>query len=144
MSTLKDTLQSIVNLPQDKKVSLAADSYLKLMPLLDRIDPDSHGLSLLCAILGSAAAADEQIRTPEAALIRAILDAVGVKTSDEMVEQIVRRSSGSDAHEMLQALAGIMQAEDHAALITLVGAVCAIDDSISLEEYEYIDSLLKA
>ena len=61
MRTLKDTLQSMVNLPQDKKVSLAAESYLKILPLLKRYDADSHGISLLCAILGSAAGADKQL-----------------------------------------------------------------------------------
>lgn len=144
MRTLKDTLQSMVNLPQDKKVSLAAESYLKILPLLKRYDADSHGISLLCAILGSAAGADKQISPSESALIRAILQEGGLSADSETVEQIVSRSSGSKAHEMIRTLASVMSAEDHAALVTLVACVCAIDNSILLEEYQYLDRLLNS
>ena len=144
MRTLQDTLRSIINLPQEKKVRLAADSYLKILPLLRRIDADSHGIWLLCAILGSAAGADSVISPAETALVRAILQAEGLAADDEAVEDIVSRSSGMKAHEMIRKLAGIMNPEERAALVTLIGAVCAIDDSISLEEFEYIDSVLKA
>ncbi len=143
MSTFSETMQKIVNLSDEEKVGLAATSYLKIMPVLKAVDTKTNGMVLLCAILGSAAMADGKINPKEHALISAILSAENLELSTDQVTELIRNSSGTNVRELVQKLSSAMNAEQKAALVSLVAAVSSIDDTISKDELSYIVDLIK-
>lgn len=144
MASFNDTLQQIVNLSTEEKVGLAATSYLKILPLLKEVDSKTNGMTLLCAILGSAAGADGKLNSAETALIQAILKAEGLELDSGDVKQLVQSSTRDDVVNVVRKLAGIMSSEQQAALVALAAAMCSIDDKISRDEVAYIAGLLKA
>jgi|GEM_PF-5928212 len=142
MSRFTDTMQEIAALSTEERVGLAAASYMKLLPALRQIDERNHGLTLLCAIFGTAAGADGVLNAAESALIRAIVKAEGLELTHEDVTALVTASTRQDGYEMIRRLASILPAEEQSALATLVAVVSAIDGIVAPEELTYIESLI--
>ena len=140
----KDALQQSVNLSTEAKLKMAVDSYVQLLPVLAKIDSDNNGAGLVCAIIGSAVGADGKISPEENAFVKALFKAHKVELSDEQVRNLVQNHSGDDWRDMIAKLAGILNNESKAHLALLCAAICAIDDTITREEAQFLAGIFTA
>ena len=140
----KDTLQQIVNLSTEAKLKMAIESYVELLPVLKSIDSDNNGAGLVCAIIGTTVGADGKITVEERAFVKALFKAHKVELSDSEVDKLVKKHSGDEWRTLIAKLASIMNAESKARLALLCAAICAIDDTISREEAQFLASIFTA
>ena len=140
--TFDEMMQGLVNLSTKEKINLAITSYMELLPVLKQYDPDTKGAALACAIIGTAAAADGQLSNDEAAFIGGLFSAMNINMSDNEIFAFVKVHANKSAYDVVKALSNSMNTEQRSHLITLVAAICAMDDKISREECAYICDLL--
>lgn len=137
---MRKALQEIVNLSEERKLFLALDSFQTLLPAFGRFDPAHRGVYLICTVFSTAAAADGTLTTQEYALIAALMKAeTGSDFSRDEVLELVK-AAGNKYH-IIQQLAESLNDDEKAKLITLIAVICSIDDTITKEEIDYIDSL---
>ena len=140
----KDTLQQIVNLSTEAKLKMAVESYVELLPVLKSIDSDNSGAGLVCAIIGTSVGADGKITPQERAFVQALFKAHKVDLSDSDVDKLVKKHSGSEWHGLIAKLAGVLNAESKARLALLCASICAIDDTITREEAQFLAGIFQA
>ena len=140
----KEALQQIVNLSTEAKLKMAVDSYVELLPVLAKIDSENNGAALVCGIIGSAVGADGKISPEENAFVKALFKAHKVELSDDQVKQLVSKHSGDDWRSLVAKLAGALPTESKAHLALLCAAICAIDDTITKEEAQYLAGIFTA
>ena len=140
--SFRDMLQQLVNLSQEEKITCGVKAYQTLLPALRRYDKDTEGLVLTIAIMGTAAASDGKLVAQEMAFIMALAKARGVELTVEQAADMVKSSADKDGFEMIRNLAGALDGEERSALIVFVATICALDDSITAKEIDYLESLL--
>ena len=141
MSSFNDILQNLVNQDDDTKLQLALDCYKELLPTFQVLDPETNGLMITYAILGTAAAADDKLTGPEYAFIDGLLEAIGDKLSEEEILQLVWASNTQRAYALVREVRDHLNDDGTNTLINLIAAICSLDDRISKEEIAYIKSL---
>lgn len=138
----KKMLQEIVDLSDEEKLSLIADSYTNLFPVLTQIDKENHGLALLTAILASAVNADGKMNVSELAVVASVLSTLNIEVPLEDIVKLMSIHRNSQNYDMIHALAKALPNELRSHLITLVMAISAIDDTIDKSEVAYILDLI--
>ena len=141
MASLNDLLQTMVNWPQEKKISAAVDSFVSLMPTLAKYDQKTKGLTLLMGVLSATVCADGKLHSTEFAMVASILEVSGLKLSQDEVLDLIKKFNKQESYEMIKSMAKVLNTEDKASLITLVAAICSMDDKFSKEEVALIAAL---
>ncbi|MBQ6595888.1 MAG: TerB family tellurite resistance protein [Clostridia bacterium] len=137
---IRKTLQKIVNLSDRDKIGLAVDAFKALLPTLRKLDPDHRGVVLICTIFGTAAAADGKLSGQEYALIAGLMKAeTGAELGPNEVVELLKAASNN--YRLIQKLAEALPSSEQANLITLIAVICSIDNTISSEEMDFIESL---
>lgn len=145
IDAFREQLQKIVNLTDDEKIGLALESIRELAPEIRRYsDDDSKVTGTIIAIFATSIAADGKLNAQELALIHAFLDTAGIeiKDVDELVA-LIRACSTNEAYDLVRTLNKILSVDGQASLITLVAAICAIDDKIESNEVAYLNDLFE-
>ncbi len=138
----RDMLQQLVNLSEEEKVLCGIKAYQGVLPALKRFDPDTEGLVLTIAIMGTAAASDGKLTGQEMAFIMALAKTRGRELSLDEAAELVKSSVEKDGFELIRSLSGALDGEERSALVVFVAAICALDDSITAKEIDYLESLL--
>ena len=142
MSAFDEALQKIVNMSDEEKIDMACDSYAKIFPVCKQIDPEYSGAMVVCQIFGTAAAADGKLSDKENALLKAMFNAQGAEMDDNDIMNIMRKIDGN-SYSFIEQLAKQLKDEYRFALVSLIAAICAIDDRIAADEVGFIRSLLE-
>ena len=136
----RNTLQRIVNLSDEAKVRMAMDAFEEILPALKRFDAEHRGVYLMCTVFGTAAAADGKLSETEYALISGMMKIeTGVELDYSQVLGLVK--SAANQYRLMQQLSGAMTKNERTNLLMLVAAICSIDDTITKEEIDFIESL---
>lgn len=141
---LRGVLQQIVNLSDSDKISLALDSIKDIAPELKANFSDEKCSEIIIAVISTAAAADGKLSVQEFALVKSFLEAGGLELEQEKIVRMIADFSQKEAYQMVHALNRILSSDGQASLITLVAAVCAIDDKIDSNEIAYLSDLFEA
>ena len=139
---LGDLLQSIVNMSTKDK--MAVSSYAELLPILGEIDEESQGARLVFSILGATVGADGQITPAERQFCVGLFNAQGIDMTESALTNALRRYSGANWRDLVVELAGALSSKQKTNLVSLVAAICAIDDKISKEEVSFLVDLITA
>ena len=144
MSQLTQILQNLVNQDDKTKIELAVHSYLELESTFKVLDPETEGMGIIYAILGTTVVADGKLTEGEYGMIEGILSAKGLSSDREAVLGLVNLAANrkQDAYNIVRAVRERLNDEGTADLLNFIAAICAIDDTISKEEIELIESLL--
>ena len=136
-------MQRLVNRSEEEKIQIIIESYMKIYPLLKRIDPEHEGMMLVYYILGTAIAADGVVTSEERAIVSAIHEKIhGVRISDNEIMSMAENSSDRDSYGLIKALCEQLDSDTKAELITLIAAICSLDDELDPNELQFIFDLL--
>ncbi len=136
----RNTLQRIVNLSDEAKVNMAMDAFREILPALRRFDAEHRGVYLMCTVFGTSAAADGKLSAAEFALISGMMKIeTGVELEYDKVLGLVK--SAANQYRLMQQLSEVLTKDERTNLLLLVSAICSIDDTISKEEIDFIESL---
>lgn len=140
--SFRNVLQKIVNESDENKAMMISRSLSDLMPIFRKIDDDTDGAAIVFGIMSGAVGADGKLSGSEVAVVSAVMKALGVSWSTREIVDMITGSNLNQAKKLLVRLSGVLGPEEKASLITMVAAVCAIDDRISHEEVDLLESLL--
>ena len=140
----KEVLQRIVNMPFEDKIGLALTAIKNLAPeLTKRFDKDKATI-LILTIFSTSVAADGKLTKEEFVLVKAFLSAAGAEIPDEKLVEMLADLSGNDAYTAINALSKGLSVDGQANLVSLVAAVCAIDDRINPSEVAFLSDIYNA
>ena len=140
-SNLKSALQQIVDLSTEIKIGLALDSFKKLIPEIKKYFDDRQTVGLILAIFASSVAADGKISGEEFALVKSFFMAMEIDMADEDIVKMLADIAKDGAYDAIKKLNQVLSAEGRAYLVSLVAAICAIDDRIAPQEVSYLSDL---
>ncbi|MBQ3290831.1 MAG: hypothetical protein IJH43_00470 [Mogibacterium sp.] len=137
-----DVLQDLVNSSDEEKLGIAFEAYKNLKPALIILDPRNNGLFLTSAIFGVAIAQDGNLNSAEAAMMSAFLMTEGINASMDEITEMCVKSADPEIYTLVRDLAQALPVSARSDLITLVAAICSIDDRISRDELRFLNDLM--
>ena len=144
MATFDELLQDLVNQDVEAKIALAVECYTDLLPTFQKLDPETDGMIITYAILATTVAADGELTEAEFDFIDGLLTVTGHETSHEdIVNLVVAAAEDQRAYDIVRAVRDNLNEEGFARLISLIAAICSIDDRITVGEVAYLRSLLE-
>ncbi len=142
--SFNETMQDIVNLSTEEKVQACAKSYFALRDIFEQIDPETHGMVVLYALLGTTVISDGKLSEEEYTFMDGMLSAIGQERShDEIMELVKLAADNPDgAYGVVKFVRNQLDDDGITDLVTFVACLCAIDDRIAANEVNLIKSLL--
>ena len=140
-NNLKSALQQIVDLSTEDKIGLALDSFKNLIPEIKKYFDDKQTSVLVLTIFASSVAADGKISREEFALVKSFFMALEIEMSDEDIVKMIADIATSGAYDAVKKLNTLLSPEGKAYLVSLVAAICAIDNKIAPQEVSYLEDL---
>ena len=141
---LKAALQKIVNLSTEDKVGLAFAAIKALTPEIREHFTDEEASVAIAAIFSTAAVADGKLSDEEYALIKTFFQAFEIDMDDDTLTELIVDLSAKEAYAAVLSLNDMLSKEGKTYLISLVAAICAIDDRIEPTEVMFLSDLYKA
>lgn len=137
MANLKDILQNYVNADYDVLVAMAQKALTALLPSCKKVDKENDGFLMVSGIILSAVGADGELSQLEKNFI---CDVLGIKSST--FENFVKLYN-DDLALLVDKFADSLDDDVKANTLTLVAAIAACDEKISLEESAFIRKILE-
>jgi len=137
-------MQSLVNESTENKLKLALSAFGDIQPELEKLDPDHKGLLLLFGIISPTVTADGKLSREEFAMVSAFCKVLGMELKDEEVVDMIKHFSIEESFDMMKAVKRSMDNDKASSLVLFVGCICSIDDTISSDEIQLLEDLLKA
>ena len=137
MNNLRDILQKCVNTDYENLVELAQTSLIELLPACRLVDPDNDGFLMVSGIILSALAADGVLTNIER---KFVCDVLGI--DNETFSKFLDLYN-SDLADLVDKFADSLDTRTKAATLSLVSAVAACDEKITVEETAFIKKILE-
>lgn len=141
---LKEALQQIVNLPTEERIALSFTAMKGLVPEINKLFDKDRIPVIILSIFSTSVAADGKLSKEEYALVKAFLQAFEINMDDETLMKMIKDLSSKEAYMAVLSLSKILSVEGQANLVSLVAAICAIDDRIETSEVAYLSDLYNA
>ena len=141
---LKSALQDIVNLSVEDKLGLAFTSIKGLVPEISKHFTNEQASIVIVSIFSTAVAADGKLSKEEYALVKAFLQTFDIDMDDDTLMNMIKDLSTKEAYAAVLSLSKILSTEGQAYLVSLVAAICAIDDRIEPSEVAFLSDLYNA
>ncbi|MBQ3330448.1 MAG: hypothetical protein IJG87_04625 [Ruminococcus sp.] len=140
----KAALQDIVNLSVEDKLNLAFSSIKGLVPEISKHFDDKQAGIVIISIFSTAVAADGKLSKEEYALVKTFLKTCEIEMDDETMVNMIKDLSSKEAYAAVLSLSQMLSSEGQAYLVTLVAAICSIDDRIDPNEVAFLTDLYNA
>ena len=137
MASLTAILQKYVNADYDTLVDIAQKALTELLPACREVDPDNDGFLMASGIILSAVAADDVLTGLEK---RFVCDVLGI--SNSTFERFLDLYNEGLA-DLVDKFADTLDDDVKANTLTLVAAVAACDEKVTVEETAFIRKILE-
>jgi len=135
MATFHELMQKYVNEDYENLVALAQQAVNNLLPVCAELDKENDGFFLLCSIIFSAVAADNNLTALENQFLQDILP-----LDNDKIDALTEMHSGAMA-ALTDRFCDSMGDDVKADTIILVCTIAAVDEKISREETAFIKRL---
>lgn len=136
MASLTDILQKYVNADYDTLVEIAQKALTELLPACKEVDPDNDGFLMASGIILAALASDGVLTAIEK---KFVCDVLGI--SEGIFKKFLDLYNDG-LSELVDKFADTLEGDVKANTLTLVAAVAACDEKITLEESAFIRKIL--
>ena len=135
-SLLREFMQTIVNQPNEAKVTMFLDSLKTLVPYFAASNPNNEIITPTLCLLSTTIAADSEITPEEGALLAAVADLLEVPKT--VLVDAFGAFSSEDAKEYLKSFYPGLPEDASNAFTLAVACIAAIDDKVTPAELDHI------
>ena len=137
MANYDETMQKMVNRSYDELVGMAKRAMAELTGPCREMDPKTDGSLMMISIILTAIGADGKLTALERRMLGDILD-----MTDEQISGFIKMYD-SDMVELVDKFADVAGIDVKAAVMILVSAIAAVDETINHEENAFIRRILE-
>ena len=137
MANYDETMQKMVDRSYDELVGIAKRAMAELIGPCREMDPKTDGSLMMISIILTAIGADGKLTALERRMLGDVLD-----MTDEQISGFIKMYD-SDMVELVDKFADVAGIDVKAAVMILVSAIAAVDETINREENAFIRRIME-